>query len=152
MPHAGTLGHRQRALTPARRKLLLEAIEKGHSPTAASSIAGISRRTLQRELQRSAVLARQVDAARDKAESYLLEKVIEAAAKDARHAEWLLERRWAETYGRNAAQAIPPEQVAALALAERVARLTPDEQRATFERNLRLIREHDEDTGTTKAG
>jgi hypothetical protein len=147
----GQVGHNPRKLTPARRHVLLEAVAKGHSQTAAASIAGISRATLQRELRRSAVLAREIEEARYAAEAYLLNIVIEGAAKNVVWACWLLERAFGYTK-RFAAEvtAMTPEQAAALVAAEKVAGMTPDEARAALRENLKLLSEHDSDEDRLK--
>lgn len=143
-PRAGHLGHRPRVLTPAKRTLLLEAVAKGHSQSAAAALAGISRRTLHRELQRSAVLGRQIDAAADAAEAYLLNKVIEGAAKNVVWACWLLERRFGYTRNLKAeVVAMTAEHAAALAAAERVAGMTPEEAQQALSANLQLLAAQD---------
>jgi hypothetical protein len=146
---AGRVGHGPRKLTPARRKLLLEAVEKGHSQTAAASVAGISKRTLQRELQRSTVLGRQIDAARDAAEAKLLDIVIEQAVKPGQWvpAAWLLERMHGYVRPTSLkAELTSPEHAAALAAAERIAGMTPEETEQALRANLRLLAAHDADS------
>lgn len=82
-----------------RERLLFDAIAKGHSMRAAAGIAGVGERTAWRHLERNQAARNDYELAQQRAEAYLTTIVVDAAATDAKHAEWLLARKWPERYG-----------------------------------------------------
>jgi hypothetical protein len=82
-----------------REAAVLENIRQGHSQRAACAAAGVGESSFYRHIERSPAFARDVELALADAERRLVTIVLDAAATDAKHAEWLLARRWPEHYG-----------------------------------------------------
>lgn len=96
------------ALTPRRLKLIIEKVENGVPPQTAAGTLGIPRATWHRWLtngrEENAIepyksLAEKVSAAVDVWHESRVKLIQEAAVKDPRHAEWMLERRLRDEYG-----------------------------------------------------
>lgn len=86
--------------TPDRQQLILEAISAGATRKAAALHAGIDDATLYRWMQRYASFATHIARAEADVELRCTTLILNAAETDPRHAEWWLERRRTEDYGR----------------------------------------------------
>lgn len=110
---------------------ILESIRQGHSIRAACAAAGVPVRSYYNFAQRSPAHRHDREVAEQEAERRLVGIVLDAAATDAKHAEWLLARRWPERYGdatRIDMQAtVEQRDPHVVALAERYATLSDDE-------------------------
>lgn len=116
----------------AREAAVLENIRQGHSQRAACAAAGVGESSFYRHVERSPAFARDVELAQAESERRLVGIVLEAAANDAKHAEWLLARRWPEHYGDRqqvdmAAKFEGQYDHTVIALAQRYMGLTPTE-------------------------
>jgi transposase len=86
--------------TPEREKRLLDAIRAGSTRKAACAYAGISDETLANWCRRSLDFLDALARAEAEYEVKCNAIISQAAQTDARHAEWWLERRRPEEYGR----------------------------------------------------
>jgi hypothetical protein len=82
------------------KKIILECIEKSNSITTACKVARISRETFYEWIKSDGSFAAEVDAADGRAEAELVETVSGAGPMHWGAAAWILERRWAGTWGR----------------------------------------------------
>lgn len=96
------------ALTPRRQAAIIEKVENGVPPQTAAGTLGIPKATWQRWLASGrepgapepyASLAEKIDAAIDVWHESRVRLIQVAGEKDARHAEWMLERRLRSEYG-----------------------------------------------------
>ncbi len=86
--------------TPERSRLVLEAISGGATRKAAALHAGIDQDTFGRWLKRYADFADRIARAEADVEVRCTALILNAATTDPRHAEWWLERRRPDDYGR----------------------------------------------------
>lgn len=122
--------------TRARLEAVLAALEKAMSRQAACALAGVSRATFYRALERPAYADR-VLGAEGKAEADLVSLVYGAArAGDAISARWLLERKYPETWRPRTEVALGGMDGGPLALiVAQASAMTPERQEAEL-RNL----------------
>ena len=110
---------------------ILDNLRQGHSIRAACAAAGVALRTYQRFVAASPAHRHDREVAEQESERRLVGIVLQAAATDAKHAEWLLARRWPDRYGDrqqiDLQASIEQRDPAVLALAERYAAMTADE-------------------------
>ena len=97
---------RKSILTPALTKKICALLREGCDQKTAASICGIAERTFHSWKERGrddeepyAAFFDAASRARNTYKARLLKIVIEAADKDARHAEWLLEKGWPREFG-----------------------------------------------------
>lgn len=86
--------------TPETRQKVLTAIKAGNFREVAAGYAGISPATLRSWLARDPEFLAAVTQAEQEAEIRMVAIVAAAAAKDAKHAEWWLERKVHHRWGR----------------------------------------------------
>ena len=105
-------GGRPTTLTPDVREKILTAIRAGNYRHVAARWAGVSPRTLQhwcklgRDAKRGVMeeFLRALLKAEQDAEILMVGLVFKAAASDAKYAEWWLERKFPERWGRDTAR------------------------------------------------
>lgn len=99
---------RPRTLTPAIAKRIRVAILGGNFQNVAVGLAGVRLRTFKKWIQRGrressgiyANLVATVKRAEADAERLMVQLVMQAAKKDAKHAQWWLERKLPDRWGR----------------------------------------------------
>jgi hypothetical protein len=107
---------RKTLLNVALSKRICKLLAQGSAIKSACIICGIGQRTYhdwndrgQKGEQPFARFFSAVTRARERHKANLIAVVMEAAHKDARHAEWLLERQFADEFGRVADRKLEPE-------------------------------------------
>ena len=105
-------------LTPEREKLILDAIRAGNDVVVAAQLAGIAQSTFYEWQRRGrtgeqpyARFGERLEQALAHAEAYAVSIVRRSMVGDARHAQWWLERKHPERWGRR--QPPPPDPFAA---------------------------------------
>lgn len=101
-------GGRPSKLTPALEKEIVGYLEGGNFREVAAELAGVDKATMRRWVQRGrrepsglwGSFARRVREAERRAEANMLRIVVLGAAEDPKHAEWFLERKFPERWGR----------------------------------------------------
>lgn len=99
---------------PQRRKKLLDALRKGMPIKAAAAAAGMHYMTVWRSRQADKELDDEIVVAECDGEAKLYGFVFAASKENWKAAAWLLERIRSSTFGRRDANAVSPEQLAAL--------------------------------------
>ncbi len=94
--------------TPAVHQMVCDLVKKGHRPVAAAQQAGITSHTFYRWMNMGKAgdphlfdFANDVEQAVAIFEGVLVDTVVDASKEDAKHAEFLLERRFAEGYAKD---------------------------------------------------
>lgn len=101
-------------LTPEREQIILDAIVAGNWLVTAANMAGVTARTVRNWLKQAeeapeanpelVAFAGKYQAALADAENQLVADVRRAAKADARHAQWMLEKRFPKRWGKTAEQ------------------------------------------------
>ncbi len=100
---------RKSLLTPKLEEKICALLEQGNTIKTVAGATGISERVFYEWCERHPHFLQATTRARAKAKIKLVKIITDAAAVDARHAEWLLERSHPQEYGRATKPQPPPE-------------------------------------------